>query len=335
MTVTCVDDPPVVAFTGGETSRTEGQSDTYTFSITDPDSSSFTYESGYPKCGTGGTLTGTPTLGSSGGSFQCSFPDGPKSPTLAVQVRDATSASNEATRSVTVTNVDPNVAEPVFQPKQIGCQSSTTLKGISFSDPGVNDGLWTVDIDWGDGSDHFTYTTSTQGAQPDRSHTYATAGTFTAMVKVTDKDGGEGTKSSTTANSLTVFQYSVDFLPPFDDSTPSGLIVNKMKNGRVVPVKARITDLCSGSDLTGPGPLVTIKVTKTSGSGTSDPIETYADAGESSAGTNEFRYADGFWIYNLDSKALGLVVDKMYRIDVYVNGAQATITNWAVLQPVK
>jgi hypothetical protein len=59
----------------------------------------------------------------------------------------------------------------------------------------------------------------------------------------------------------------------------------------------------------------TATVSKTSGTGTGDPVEEYADAGQSSAGTNLFRWATdstvpggGFWIYNLDSKALGLVV---------------------------
>ncbi len=43
----------------------------------------------------------------------------------------------------------------------------------------------------------------------------------------------------------------------------------------------------------------------------------------------------GFWIYNLDSKALGLVVNNLYRVDVYVGLVKATVANWAVLQPVK
>jgi hypothetical protein len=78
-------------------------------------------------------------------------------------------------------------------------------------------------------------------------------------------------------------------------------------------------------------------VTKTNGTGNGDPIEEYADAGSSSAGTNEFRWssADGFWIYNLDSKALGLTVNQAYRIDVFVGTAKATQNTWAVLMPVK
>ena len=87
--------------------------------------------------------------------------------------------------------------------------------------------------------------------------------------------------------------------------------------------------------MTDPASAVTIKVTKTSGTGTGDDIEVYADAGQSSAGTNEFRQAGDHWIYNLDSKALGLVINNLYRVDVYVDGVKATVSNWAVLQPVK
>ena len=153
--------------------------------------------------------------------------------------------SDTATFQVVVANVAPTVAKPTFQPVLIACQTMTTLTGISFSDPGVNDNPWTVDIDWGDASAHTTYTTATQGAQPNQTHTYSTPGPHTATVTVTDKDTGTGSNTSTAP--VTVFQYTVDFLPPFDDSTPSGLIVNKMKNGRVVPVKARIRDECAGA----------------------------------------------------------------------------------------
>ena len=73
--VTAVNDPPVIAFTSGDTTANEGQTKTYTFSITDPDSTTFTWESGYPSCGSSGTVFGTPTLGATSGSFQCSFAD--------------------------------------------------------------------------------------------------------------------------------------------------------------------------------------------------------------------------------------------------------------------
>ena len=62
--------------------------------------------------------------------------------------------------------------------------------------------------------------------------------------------------------------------------------------------------------------------------------ESYADAGQSSAGTNQFRYdsTSQSWLYGLDTKALGLTSGNCYRIDVSVNGNK--ITNaFAVFQP--
>jgi hypothetical protein len=71
-------------------------------------------------------------------------------------------------------------------------------------------------------------------------------------------------------------------------------------------------------------------------------VETYADAGASSANTSAFRWTSdatapggGFWIYNLDSKALALIVNNFYRVDAYVGSNLATGTTWGILQPVK
>jgi hypothetical protein len=117
-----------------------------------------------------------------------------------------------------------------------------------------------------------------------------------------------------------------------------------MKNGRVVPVKATIKDVCTDSWVTSPA-AVTVGVKNVATPSTNpaaDAVETYADAGASSGNTNVFRWTTdatapggGFWIYNLDSKALFLVTNSFYRVDIYVGGVQATKTNWGILQPVK
>jgi PKD repeat protein len=258
--------------------------------------------------------------------------------TLTVTVTDNEGASGSASFSITVNNVPPTVS--IVPPDgTVDCRKEARLT-FSFSDPGVNDSPWRVEIDWGDGSTD-SPSFNTQVTQT-VTHAYTLPGTYTVTVKVTDKDGGVGEANG----SITVEQvYAVDFLPPFDDSSPSGLIVNTMKNGRVVPVKATIFDVCRESYVNDPTTEVTIKVSKTSGSGTPDPVEEYADAGQSSAGTNRFRWTTdssvpggGFWIYNLDSKALGLVVNNLYRVDIYVGPNWATLATrdtWAVLQPVK
>ncbi|MGH3132677.1 MAG: PKD domain-containing protein [Gaiellaceae bacterium] len=259
-----------------------------------------------------------------------------------LKILDDDGGFTEYTGTVTVVNVAPTVTAAISA--SINCQTNATLT-LGFSDSGVNDGPWAVDIDWGDGSPHTTFNAATQGAQANQTHLYTTPGSYYAIVTITDKDGagnnGQGVDNN---NPITVNQtYTVDFLPPFDDSSPSGLIVNKMKNGRVVPVKATIHDDCTQAYLTGSGANVTIKVNKAPVSGTGgDAVEEYADAGQSSAGTNLFRWTSdpsapggGFWIYNLDSGALGLSLNTGYRVDIYVGAVKATMDEWALLMPVK
>jgi K319L-like, PKD domain len=264
-------------------------------------------------------------------SASCSFADN-GSFTVKGRVYDKDGGGTTYIATVVVNNVPPTVVAG-FTATSVNCQTTATLT-VNPDDAGVNDSPWKVNITWGDGSSE-PEITRTNLSPFTVTHVYALPAAYNATVSVTDKDGDTG---SDLVNGLTINQtYTVDFLPPFDDSSPSGLIVNKMKNGRVVPVKATIYDDCVKSFVTDPAANVTIKVSKTSGGGgAGDPVEEYADAGQSSAGTNAFRWSsDGFWIYNLDSKALGLVVDNAYRVDIYVGAVKATTSNWAVLQPVK
>jgi hypothetical protein len=270
-------------------------------------------------------------------SASCLFQDN-GSFIVAGRIFDKDNGSSTYLQTVQVKNVPPAVSVSLDQ--TVDCRKEARLT-FSFSDPGVNDGEWSVEISWGDGNTD-SFSVDTQGEQDPVTHVYTLPGTYTVTVTVTDKDGGVGEANG----SITVEQvYAVDFLPPFDDSSPSGLIVNTMKNGRVVPVKATIFDVCRASYVNDPTTEVTIKVSKTNGDGIPDPVEEYADAGQSSAGTNRFRWTTdssvpggGFWIYNLDSKALGLVVGTRYRVDIYVGPNWATLATrdtWAVLQPVK
>src|SRR5205085_5817726 len=93
---------------------------------------------------------------------------------------------------VTVANVAPTVTVS-NQSANEGTLSSFDLG--SFSDPGLNDTPWSVDVDWGDGSGHSTFTTMTQGSLGLAPHTYDDnrSTPYTVTVKVTDKDGGAGT----------------------------------------------------------------------------------------------------------------------------------------------
>lgn len=330
----CTPANTVPTVTANDQSFNEGSSTNYSAGWTDPDagqSHTCTIDFGDGSGPQSGTIS--PAQPSTSGTCSAShtYADGPNSYTIDVAVSDGTAAGSD-TATATVNNVPPTVVAG-FTAASVNCQTTASLS-IDPDDVGVNDSPWKVNIDWGDGSTE-PEITRTNLSSFSVSHVYALPGSYNAQVTVKDKDNDTG---SDLVNAITINQtYTVDFLPPFDDSTPSGLIVNKMKNGRVVPVKATIYDDCTRAFVTDPGSTVSIKVSKTSGSGgTPDPVEEYADAGQSSAGTNLFRWStDGFWIYNLDSKALGLTVDNAYRVDIYVGAVKATATNWAVLQPIK
>src|SRR5205085_3089451 len=94
-----------------------------------------------------------------------------------------------------VNNLAPAVTAAASQSSNEGAAHSFDLG--SFSDAGVNDAPWSVDVNWGDTSAHTTFNTSTQGALGSKSHTYDdnTGGGYTVTVKVTDKDGGFDAKT--------------------------------------------------------------------------------------------------------------------------------------------
>ena len=136
----------------------------------------------------------------------------------------------------------------------------------------------------------------------------------------------------------TASTYSIQYMRPLDQTT-DGSIVNTGKNGRVIPVKVDLFKDGVKLNPTTVGGDVTIKVVAASCSTTAvDPVEEYADAGNSSGGTNLFRWAGDGWIYNLDTTALGLQVGKCYRLDVYIGGpsaVRASASIYALFKPVK
>jgi hypothetical protein len=328
---------PTVGDISGDASVNEGSSHTYGVVATDDDEDPLTYA--WTVTSGNAAINGA----TDGSSVSVGFNDGPSNVELKVVVSDGTHAVTK-TLSIVESNVAPSVAAPSFSATAVDCRSSVDLTGISFSDPGLVDNPWTVNIDWGDGSTDANYDAATQGAQSDQSHSFSAPGVYSADLDVTDKDGDTGSNSA----SVTVRQvYRVDFLPPFDDSTPSSLIVNTMKSGRTVPVKATIFDVCADAYVTSPA-AVTIALSKASGTSgvTTDGVETYADAGASNGGTNVFRWSadatapgGGIWIYNLDSRnaisGSPMVVNQLYRVNIYVGANVATASDWALLRAVK
>src|SRR5262249_24212966 len=100
-----------------------------------------------------------------------------------------------ATFDVAVANLAP-VVVTADQNADEGTEGMINLG--SFSDAGSTDQPWTVEVNWGDGSDPQVFETTQQGALAPLAHTFADSGNYTVTVSVTDKDG------ATTSDTFTV-----------------------------------------------------------------------------------------------------------------------------------
>ena len=91
----------------------EGSTHIYTFTVSDPGVDGFDVSLGYPTCGTGGSYVGgSLDVTATGGSFECTFADGPTSTDVAIRVVDSDGASDTDSEDVVivdVANVDPTV----------------------------------------------------------------------------------------------------------------------------------------------------------------------------------------------------------------------------------
>ncbi|HVL67081.1 MAG TPA: Ig-like domain repeat protein, partial [Vicinamibacterales bacterium] len=176
--------PPTVSLTGAS-SVNEGSSSTYSFTVTDPDAGD-TFTVTGASCGANGTLQGSVTTTASGGSFVCRFPNGPAASTVSVQVADAGgAASNTATLGVTVNNVAPaislvTVSGPVFPGEPV------TI-AVTASDPGGDALAYSFDC-----ANDGTFEIGPQAAST-ATCTYASPGSYTPRVRVTDADDASTT----------------------------------------------------------------------------------------------------------------------------------------------
>src|SRR5205823_6353223 len=93
----------------------------------------------------GGSLVGATYAGSgTSSSTTCTFPDGPATKPVTGRIIDKDGGFTEYTTNVSVVNVAPSVTAAANQSSDEGSAHSFDLG--SFSDAGVNDGQWSVDV---------------------------------------------------------------------------------------------------------------------------------------------------------------------------------------------
>jgi len=236
---------PTVALSG-PTSANPGDTKTYTFTITDPAGAADaqTYVSGYPTCGAFGTVTGTPTITSSGGSFQCTFSAGLSS-TVRVKVNDGDANSNEDSIVVSL-NRPPSVDAG---PNVSGAEGSAISLDGTVSDPDGN----SFTVKW----------TYTAGAGVDTGATCAFAndtavdttinctddGTFTAKLEATDSFGAKSsdTTTVTVSNANPVVTAANETPAPFAKGTTVSLTVDFTDAGKTDTHKAPAGGSCTVS----------------------------------------------------------------------------------------
>ncbi|HET6968349.1 MAG TPA: PxKF domain-containing protein [Ornithinibacter sp.] len=137
---------PVVGLTPASSTVDEGGSVTYDFTVQDIGDDGFALAPGSPSCGSAATLTGPVTTTATGGQLVCTFPDGPGTSTVSVQVVDTDGASsNVATVDTAANNVAPTVT---LTGAATANEGDTNSYAYVITDPGVLD-TFSVDLSCG------------------------------------------------------------------------------------------------------------------------------------------------------------------------------------------
>ena len=233
---------------------------------------------------------------------------------MRARIIDKDDGYSEYTTTVTVNNVRPDIL--TFTGTSTGLSgplafAPSTFSG-TFKDPGLVDYPWAVTWSW-DGVADGTADQSVGGNGSDthpfgpQTHTYTTAScSHTATVKITDKDGGFDTETTTIEVGTGVF------LPPMTHQP----VTNKLKNKQVLPVKVQITN-CSGAGMNGLTPAIRL----IEGDQTAVPDDgsvAIAPTSVSNADTNgQMRSSgsDGSYIYNMNVNLPKLNTD--YTVIIY------------------
>jgi hypothetical protein len=201
---------PVVTLSGAS-SADEGETKSYSFTVSDPGDDTFSVVS--QSCGTDGTLF-NPTFDNltGAGSFDCTFPDGPATTSVNVTVSDDDADSGSDSVAVTVNNVVPTIASITvpLDPVNINDQSSFIVD-VSFTDPaGVNDEGYTCDFDLDNNGSNDVTLSGVTGTSCSTPLNYVAPDVYTVKVTVTDKDGGSDMATAT--EFIVIYDPSAGFI---------------------------------------------------------------------------------------------------------------------------
>ena len=178
-----------MTITGGATTANEGDTNTYTYTVTDPGDDTITV---VESCGTNGNRTDT----AAPNSFDCTFPDGPASSTVLVTANDADGARRQLRQPpVTIANVKPTVT--ITGGATTANEGDTNTYTYTVSDPG--DDTITVVESCGTNGDR------TDTAAPNSFDCTFPDGPASSTVLVTanDEDPGAGNTDSARSRSPT------------------------------------------------------------------------------------------------------------------------------------
>jgi PKD repeat protein len=131
--------------------------------------------------------------------------------TVTVTVTNSAGEIQTSTQRFVVGIVSPTLTvSPANQLLNTGVSNNVSLG--SFGDSGLNDGPWTVTVNWGDSTANTTFTTTSQGAL-NQVHSFAQSGTYTVNLTVINAAGGSVSASETVIVSP-INTSAIQLLPP-------------------------------------------------------------------------------------------------------------------------
>lgn len=272
---------PVIVVDAGDAFGTEGDTLRASGSFRDPDGDSLALE---PSSGRGSFTD----HGDGSWSWKLVTEDDVALDALTVVARDGRGGRAADGFEFKARNADP-VVKAAVQRDAEGCTPSVT---VDFSDVGLADTHSGV-IAWGDGS---TAEFSQSGAV--RSHAYRSAGTYDAVVRVTDDDGGRGS-DALAAGGYTVYNRPSGVLQPINGAGSRSLF----KLGSTIPVKITVAD-CEG--LTVPSLTPQVAVVKIDATPDGTLVEAVSTANPTDGTTMRYDSDAAQYIYNLASKPLSM-----------------------------